>query len=73
MVNFENGTLVTNAYVEINGVQYPVVMPVYSGNTPLTAENLNKAQNDLYNQNNHLNKLQFLFFHQIKKIMKNVI
>lgn len=47
MFNFENGTLVKGAYVEINGVQYPVVMPEYSGNTPISAENLNKMQNEL--------------------------
>lgn len=47
MVNFENGTLVKGAYVEINGVQHPVHMPEYSGNTPITAENLNKMQNEL--------------------------
>ena len=44
MVNFEDGTLVKGAYVEINGVQYPVIMPEYSGNTPISAENLNKMQ-----------------------------
>lgn len=49
MVNFEDGTLVTGAYVEIEGIQYPVVMPVYSGNTPITAENLNKSQQDILN------------------------
>lgn len=47
MVNFEDGTLVEGAYVEINGIKYPVVMPQYSGNTPITSENLNKLQNDL--------------------------
>lgn len=44
MFTFENGTLVKGAYVEINGVQYPVTMPQYSGNTPVSAENLNKMQ-----------------------------
>lgn len=47
MVNFEDGILVEGAYVEINGIKYPVVMPQYSGNTPITSENLNKLQNDL--------------------------
>lgn len=50
MVNFEDGTLVKGAYVEIDGVQYPVHMPQYSGNTSLSAENLNKAQKDIQNQ-----------------------
>ena len=47
MVNFEDGTLVEGAYVLIDGVKYPVVMPNYSGKTPLNSENMNKLQNDL--------------------------
>lgn len=47
MVNFEDGTLIEGAYVLIDGVKYPVVMPQYSGNTPLNSENMNKLQNDL--------------------------
>lgn len=47
MVYFENGELVEGAYVEIEGVKYPVHMPKYTGNTPVSAENLNKAQSDL--------------------------
>lgn len=47
MVNFEDGTLVEGAYVLIDGVKYPVVMPKYSGKTPLNSENMNKLQNDL--------------------------
>lgn len=47
MFNFENGKLIKEAYVEINGVKYPVHMPEYEGNTPLTSENLNKMQKDL--------------------------
>ena len=50
MVNWEDGQLVQGAYVEIDGVQYPVVMPKYSGNTPMTAENFNKMQTDLKNE-----------------------
>ena len=65
MVNFEDGILVTGAYVEINGVQYPVHMPEYSGNTPVTSENLNKLQNDLQEDindiNNVLNKCTQIF------------
>jgi len=52
MVNFENGTLIKGAYVVINGVEYPVVMPAITGDTPMSAENLNKAQNDLYDEIN---------------------
>lgn len=40
-VNWEDGTLQTGAYVEIDGTQYPVVMPTYSCDTPVTATNLN--------------------------------
>lgn len=50
MVEWEDGQLVQGAYVEINGRQYPVVMPQYSGNTAVTAENLNKMQSDLQNE-----------------------
>lgn len=50
MVNWEDGQLIQGPYVEINGTQYPVVMPEYSGNTPITAENLNKMQFDLQNE-----------------------
>ena len=49
MVNFQNGQLLKGAYVIIDGVEYPVVMPEYTGNTPISSENLNKAQKDLQN------------------------
>lgn len=44
MINFENGKLEEDAYVIIDGVKYPVVMPRYSGKTPISAENLNYMQ-----------------------------
>lgn len=47
MVNFEDGELVKGAYVVIDGKEYEVHMPQYSGRTPLSSENLNKMQNDL--------------------------
>lgn len=47
MVNFKEGTLVKGAYVVINGVEYPVIMPEYSGDTPVSPENLNKLQKDI--------------------------
>lgn len=50
MVNFEDGQLVKGAYVVIDGKEYPVIMPQYSGNTPITSENLNKSQIDLKNE-----------------------
>lgn len=46
-MEFENGVLVKNAYVVINGVEHEVHMPEYSGKTPLTAENLNKMQESI--------------------------
>lgn len=45
---FENGTLVSNAKVEINGVIYDVEPEIYEGTTPLSASNLNQLQNNLY-------------------------
>ena len=47
MVNFENGELIKEAYVEIDGKEYEVHMPQYSGKTPLSAEIINKAQKEL--------------------------
>lgn len=47
MVNFEEGTLIKGAYVVINGEEIPVHMPEYSGNTPMSPENLNKMQTDM--------------------------
>ena len=44
MVNFEEGTLIKEAYVVINGEEILVHMPEYSGNTPMSPENLNKMQ-----------------------------
>lgn len=46
-MKFEDGTLVKGAYVVIDGVEIEVHMPEYSGNTPVSAENLNKMQQDL--------------------------
>lgn len=47
MVNFQDAELVKGAYVVIDGKEYEVHMPQYSGETPLSPENLNKMQNDL--------------------------
>ena len=46
-MKFEEGTLVKGAYTVVGGVEYEVHMPEYSGNTPLSPENLNKMQEDL--------------------------
>lgn len=47
-MKFENGTLVKGAYVVIDGIEHEVHMPKYSGNTPCSAENLNKMQEDIF-------------------------
>lgn len=51
MVNWEDGVLVTPAKVNADGTITPAV---YSGNTPLTSYNLNKAQEmtEFYNDSN---------------------
>jgi hypothetical protein len=47
-VIFENGTLIQNAKVEIDGVIYDVQPAQFDGSTPLSANNLNRAQTNLY-------------------------
>lgn len=47
IVEFENGTKTQNAYVEIDGVRHEVVPAVYTGRTPLSAYNINRAQKNL--------------------------
>lgn len=51
MAKFEwqNGTLVSKAKVEIDGKIYEVEPEQYSGQTPLSAENLNQMQDDFLN------------------------
>lgn len=46
-IEFENGELVTGAYVTINGIDYPVQMPIYTGSTPLSAETFNQMQENI--------------------------
>lgn len=50
MAKFEwqNGTLVSKAKVEIDGKIYEVEPEQYSGQTPLSAENLNQMQDGIY-------------------------
>ena len=47
IVNFEDGVKIQEAYIEIEGKKYNVNPAVYSGKTPLSALNLNKAQKNL--------------------------
>ena len=46
-INWQNGTLVSPAKVEIGGVIYNVTPEQLSGNTPLSAENLNQMQDNI--------------------------
>lgn len=46
-INWQNGALVSPAKVEIGGVIYEVTPEQYSGNTPLSAENLNQMQDNI--------------------------
>lgn len=45
-IKFENGTLVSNAKVEIGGTIYDVTPEQYEGTTPLSASNMNAIQNN---------------------------
>ena len=47
IVEFEDGTKTQNAYVEIDGVRHEVTPSVYTGKTPLSAYNINRAQKNL--------------------------
>lgn len=55
MINFKDGELVKGAYVIIDGKEYEVHMPQYSGETPLSSENLNKMQKDLKDKIEQIN------------------
>lgn len=46
-IPFKNGTKTNNAYVTINGTNHDVTDAVYTGETPLSAENLNQMQENI--------------------------
>lgn len=46
--NWQNGTLVSKAKVEIDGKVYEVEPEQYEGQTPTSAENFNKMQDGIY-------------------------
>lgn len=46
-IPFEDGTLVKEAYVIINGEEHEVIPEEYTGETPLSAHNLNKMQDNI--------------------------
>lgn len=53
MIDFKDGQkisgsyIVSDSYIEIEGIKYQVMQPAYYGETPISAENLNKIQTDL--------------------------
>ena len=47
ILEFEDGQLISPGYVVIGEQQYQVVEAVYSGNTPVSAMNLNNMQKNL--------------------------
>lgn len=46
-IPFEDGTKTQEAYVTIDGQNYTVTPTVWTGNTPLKAQNLNKMQDNI--------------------------
>lgn len=46
-IPFEDGTLVKAGYVEIDGVKYEVIPAEYTGETPLSAYNMKKLQDNV--------------------------
>lgn len=46
-IKFEDGQLVSPAYVTIDDVKHEVIPAVYEGNTPLSSHNLNKMQEEI--------------------------
>lgn len=45
-IKFENGTLVSNAKVEVGGIIHDVTPEQYEGTTPLSASNMNAIQDN---------------------------
>jgi hypothetical protein len=48
-IGWEDGTLISNAKVEVNGTIYEVTPEQYSGSTPLSAENLKQMETNTEN------------------------
>ena len=46
-IPFEDGTKTQEAYVTVNEQNYEVTPAVWTGNTPLKAQNLNKLQDNV--------------------------
>lgn len=56
-IGWQNGTLISKAKVEINGVIYEVEPEEYSGSTPLSAENLIQMEDNIADAINELQTL----------------
>lgn len=48
-INFQNGTLISPAKVEVDGVVYEVIPAQIDGTTPINASNLNQLQTNIEN------------------------
>lgn len=48
-IPFQNGTKTQEAYVTVDGQNYNVIPAVWSGTTPLKAQNLNLMQDNIEN------------------------
>lgn len=53
-IGWQNGTLISKAKVEINGIIYEVEPEEYSGSTPLSAENLIQMEDNTENAINEV-------------------
>ena len=61
-INWENGTIEQDGYVNIDGVRYPITMPEYSGETPVNADNLGHMDDQIELISNYIsNRYQSLW------------
>lgn len=60
-INWENGTLVSKAKVNVGGTVYDVEPAVYSGSTPISAENLNQMETNIENAINNLKPVELFY------------
>ena len=60
-INWENGTLVSKAKVNVGGTVYDVESAVYSGSTPISAENLNQMETNIENAIHNLKPVELFY------------
>lgn len=60
-IQWENGTLVSQAKVNVGGNIYEVEPAVYSGSTPISAENLNQMETNIENAINNLKPVELYY------------